>query len=163
MKGFFLNVDRTTADELYSDISPEFLSLVLLEAVTNVIYNPGERHDIPVDDPETYCDNPDSHFEDSIQYLLSVLTDRARNDGILTDEQEYDMDSEQHIVLSYKLGEAMASIENANSMLDLYAIHNELEKTDKGGGLVFTTMHLNGKVFFTIKPKIEDAALLAML
>jgi len=164
MTTFFVCIDADRKDELYSDISEEFLSIVLLEAIINVVKNPNESFDI-IDDPAFYCDHPESEFADSVLYLLDVLTERARQDGVLKDDEAYDENSPEHAVVCYKLSESMAALQAGNNPLDLMMIQQVLENPSNSQHTAFTSYHLKGfskesksRVFFDV----VDNSLFAM-
>lgn len=150
MDVFYIKLDRTAQSELYADISPEFLSFIFIEAIFSIIQN-NAPHAFPVvDDPIHYCDDPDSQFETSVEYLLAVMSDCDKKDGVWSCEEDYQYGSENHTRICTKLGSAIESIQRSNDSAELMMVREVFNQPVYMNQVKFAATHLPDRVFFVL-------------
>lgn len=150
MDVFYIKLDRTAQNELYADISPEFLSFIFIEAIFSIIQN-NAPHAFPVvDDPIHYCDDPDSQFETSVEYLLAVMSDCDKKDGVWSCEEDYQYGSENHTRICAKLCSAIESIQHANDSAELMMVREVFNQPAYMNQVKFAATHLPDRVFFVL-------------
>jgi hypothetical protein len=153
MATFILKIDPETREELYSDIALEFLDLIYIEGIFTIIQMTAPHEWPIVDDPLYYCDDPESQFETSVEYLLGILHENNRDDGIElpgTELREYSPDYQE--VIATKLGTAVDSLRNNNEVHEIMAIKSVLELPEYTKRFKFSTIHLADRVVFNIHP-----------
>jgi hypothetical protein len=150
MDVFYVKLDRAAQSELYADISPEFLAFIFIEAIFSIIQN-NAPHKFPiVDDPVYYCDDPDSQFETSVEYLLAVMADCDKKDGVYVSEEDYQHGSENHTRICTKLGSAIESIQHSNCSAELMVIRELFNQPAYMNQVKFSATHLPDRVFFAL-------------
>lgn len=153
MKCFVLNLRKDTREELYNDIAVDFLNFLLIEAIFNAnqLSSPQSLLDV-----EYSLEDPDSQFETSVEYLLKVLQESYKNGPpeLIPCEEDFEINSEIHDLISVRLGLAMESIQSANCPITLKAIGDLFLEPEFKHSFKFNAVHTSGvknpTVTFTI-------------
>ena len=150
---FVIKVDPQVREELYSDIALEFLDLIFIEGLF-VVIQMTKPFEWPIsDDPLYYCDDPESQFESSVEYLLSILHDKNKEDGVqLPGEEFVEYCPQYREAICIKLGMIVDSIRDFNDISEVMAIKSVLEQPEFSKRFEHASMHLSDRVMFTIYP-----------
>lgn len=151
MKNIVLHLNPATREELYSDIHPDFLAFVLMEAVCNVVGNIPvalEMHAV-VDDTTEYLDDPDCNLAASCEYLKEVMVRWDAGDGVQVTSPGYDINAYM-TEISVKLATAVESIAQFNDPLVLASLGEFFMTPGVKEKVNFSTFHLGNVVMFMI-------------
>lgn len=156
MKSVNLKIDLETRDEIYADEAHAFfLDFVFLEAVALVVKDFIGDQDKVLEantDPNYYINDPECEISSSIEYLLEVLKEYDRADGVDVDSESYTLE-EFHGMVSDKLSLAISSITTANSAGELMGIYNIIQDPRYLQGMTVKGTHLDGTIVYFIEPK----------
>ena len=154
MNAFILLLDPVTRDELYSDADITFIELILIEALVNIIQvmiNPSDL--LPNEDGLT-CDDPEAGFLWSVDYLLHVIQETNKKEGVVISEEDVSYNSEFYDMVSTRLGMAIESIRAANCLTQLSALRDLFVDQAMGKDFRYKASHLGTRVVFTITPEL---------
>lgn len=156
MKSVNLKIDKETRDSIYADEAHAFfLDFVFLEAVGVVVKDFIGDQDKVLEantDPNYYINDPECEVSSSIEYLLDVLKEYDRADGVDVNSDSYCL-GEFHGMVSDKLSLAISSITVANTAGELMGIYNVLQDPMYAHGMTVKGTHLDGTIVYFIEPK----------
>jgi hypothetical protein len=151
MKSIIVKLNPSTQEELYSDISPDLLAFILLEAVINVVNElpvPARAKTLDEQVAEA-MDDTDTQLMVSVENLVTILIEHDEKNGVDTNAPQYNIDEfNEHV--SQKLFAAMESIGTVNDVADLATISAVLNSPELVNNMSFTATHLGDKVLFTL-------------
>ena len=165
MKTFILKLDPVTLDELYDDISPDFLAFILVEAIFNLVQFDTPPTEMTPEDVLYHCDDPDSQFESSVELLLEILK-RDSGEDVDGEALETCYNSEYYDMVATKLAHCMDSVRTANDFSELTAIGFLFQSPEYSSSFKFTSTHIKNQVIFCLSGGSEapmDAALKDLL
>lgn len=168
MYNFIVKLDPETREELYSDASDAFMGFLLIEALLNIIVAGKPGCLSVIDKMENLGDdNFVSQYDTSIDYLLEVNEDMNKKCGIELGEDDYSFNSDCHDTISFKLSEAIESLEDANGISGIMVLKEVFEDPQVVQGFRFTALHFPDRVAFCVIPSMGEtegmAASLAQL
>lgn len=148
MQTFILKLDPALKDELYSDVPIDFLGYVFIEAVFNLVQTPSP---VAVGEVDYHPNDPDSAFETSVEYLLSIL-EKFFPEDVHPEDDENDviLSLENHAWLGQTLSTAINSINNTNDFLWLTTVSELLLSPEYRTSYSFGAKHLENQVIFSI-------------
>lgn len=148
MKTFILKLDPQLREELYTDISENFIGYVLIEAIFNIIQAPSP---FALEDVDYHPNDPDSTFETSVEYLLNIL-EKFFPEDVMLDEEEDDMlaSLDHHTWIGQTLSTAINCVNNANDYLTLFSVSGLLLSPEYMESYNFGARHLDTQVIFSI-------------
>lgn len=156
MKSVNLKIDPETRDDIYADEAHVyFLDFLFLEAVGVVVKDfMGDQDKVleAISDPNYYINDPECEISSSIEYLLDVLKEYDRADGVDVNSDTYSL-NEFHGMVSDKLSLAISSITVANTAGELMAIYNVLQDPIYTQGMTVKGTHLDNLICLFIAPK----------
>lgn len=154
MDTFQLNLASELNQELLSDISPEFLGFVLIEALQLTVNEFFRDNDIvvPVDDGVYRCDDPDSDYDNAVNHLLAVLTETDKTNGVLEEGEFHEYNTQHHEQICEKLNQGLMVIRNENGITELAAIRDLLSEDAYRNGYSFSVSFYPERAVFGIVP-----------
>ena len=141
MQSFTIKLDPATKEELTSDLSTDFVLLLLMEAVLNST------------DPISEDNDQDEMFEDSVTLLMSLLEEDETGDCSTEGRDSPELNE----LVSDKLSFAIASIKKHNKEGDLIVICEALKKRGETGGIDYSTTFVGDTVVFCVATNKEVA------
>lgn len=163
VKSLVFRLDPYTRDELYADVSEEFLNFIFLEAIFNTVADYTTNPEIAFvagDDPFFNRNDPDCVYQASLELLMDVLKEFDKRDGEDVDGPEYVEGLQEHYqAVADKLSLAMSSIATANEPLDFMMFHKLLGDPNMTKSLSVNGKHWGNTVvlLFTGFPEKLDA------
>lgn len=156
MKSIIINLGDSVRDEIYSDMSEDFVAFIIMEAIFNVVRdipNAVKLYTLVVDTPEEYADDPDTNLMVSMDLLTEVMKSMDATSGVDTDAPDYHKNlSEMISMVSAKLCLAAEAITVNNDITTLMAINDTLNAPEFNKKLNFSTTHLGERVMFLLTP-----------
>lgn len=160
MKSLTINLNPATREELYADVSPDFLAFILMEALFNVV------KDLPnamavympvVDDPEVYMDDPESNVMASLEFLMEVMKEMDAKTGVDVTDEVYlnDIATVHTAWVTTKLCLAIETVSQFNDLATLMVLGDMLRLPEFMAKLNFSTTHLGDKVMFMLSGVID--------
>jgi hypothetical protein len=152
MHNFVVRLDHAAKEELYSDISDEFMGFILIEAIMIILAagKPGAMNTL--DDQERIQEYPEHQFDVSIDYLLEVIEQINVECGVFLPKEEYECNSDIHGRICTKLADAIEIIEAKNDIGETLALRFVFEDPLVAQGFKFVAMHYPDRVAFCIIP-----------
>lgn len=159
MEFLIVKLDPDTREELYSDINPNLVDFILLEAITlagkEMINNPEAMLEAAGD--EVYhLNDPEIDMEDSIRAILDVMVETDKLAGIDTTADSYDIE-EKYPFVSEKLVLALSSITFANKVGEVIMFHNVVSNPKFAQGVHVKGTHLGNVATLSLTPLAEAA------
>lgn len=155
MKSLILQLDPDTRADLYADAHEHFLDFVLLEAlvvtVDDLINDPNKMAEA-CEDPNFYLNDPDTQIASSIEFLLDVLKECDKADGVDVDSPNYCL-QEFHSDVADRLSLAISSITAVNKAGLLLSYHHELNNPEYLHGMTVKGTHLGNTVVLMVSGK----------
>ena len=156
MDTFILKLKPELTEELFADISSEFLSFVIIEALFNIVQcDTVAGNSSIVDDPIFYCDDPDRPFDDSVAHLLQVMADQDKMSGVVLPGEFYEYNSEFHEQICNRLSKAIDVIRDSNDYCELFMIRQVFRKPEYQTQLNFATTYYSGRVVFSLSSPLS--------
>lgn len=160
MKSLTINLNPATREELYADVSPDFLAFILMEALFNVVKdlpNAMSLYMPVVDDPETYADDPDSNVMASLEFLMEVMKEMDAKTGVDVTDSLYltDIATVHTSWVTTKLCMAIESVSQFNDLAVLMVLGDLLRLPEYVAKLNFSTTHLGDTVLFVLSGALD--------
>lgn len=158
MKSIIISLGDSSRDEIYSDMSEDFVAFIIMEAIFNVVRdipNAIKNYTLVIDTPEEYADDPDTNLMISVDVLTDVMKTMDAASGVDTEDPEYLGNlSEMISLVSAKLCLTAEAITLNNDVASLMAINDMLSMPEFSTNLNFSTTHLGDRVMFMLKPDV---------
>lgn len=159
MYNFIVKLDPETREELYSDASEAFMGFLLIEALLNIIVAgvPGCLETLDRMESLSREEHFASQYDTSVDYLLEINKDLNEQCGIYLTEEDCCFNSDAHDAISFKLSEAIESIEARNDLGEILVLKEVFEDPHVVEGFKFTAMHFRDRVAFCLVPVPKSA------
>lgn len=159
MEFIIVKLDPDTRDELYSDINPNLVDFLMLEAITlagkEMLNNPDAMLEAAGDDVY-HLNDPDIDMDGAIRAIIDVMAEADKVAGIERSDIHEDEDTYQFI--SDKLVLALSSITFANKVGEVIMFHNTVSNPKFAHGVHVKGTHLGNVATLSLTPLAQVPA-----
>lgn len=141
MHNFVVKVDPATREELYSDVSNDFVGFLVIEAIMNVLVAQAPDAVSVLENAERITEFSENQLDTSAEYMLEVAQTLDKANGITIDSANYDYNSDNHEMAVQRLNLAIHSIEAANDISVILGLSNIFTDPSIVSGFHFNAIH----------------------
>lgn len=141
MHNFVVKIDPNTREELYSDVSNDFVGFLVIEAIMNVLVAAAPDAVSVLESIERVNEFPENQLDVSAEYMLEVAKSLDQANGITIDDANYGYNSDNHEMAVSRLNLAIHSIEAVNDISVILGLSSVFNDPSIVSGFHFNAIH----------------------
>jgi len=157
MHNFVVKIDPSTQEELYSDVSNDFVGFLVIEAIMNILVAAAPDAVSVLESAEFVNEYPENQLDTSAEYMLEVTKSLDQANGITIDEANYGYNSDNHEMAVSRLNLAIHSIEAANDISTILGLGSVFTDPAIVSGFHFNAIHGKGCIVYCLYGHAESA------
>lgn len=157
MHNFVVKIDPATQEELYSDVSNDFVGFLVIEAIMNILVAAAPDAVSTLESAEFVNEYPENQLDTSAEYMLEVTKSLDQANGITIDNANYDYNSDNHELAVSRLNLAIHSIEAANDISTILGLSGIFSDPSIVSGFHFNAIHGKGCIVYCLYSHQETA------
>ena len=156
MHNFVVKLDPTTLEELYSDVSNDFVGFLVIEAIMNILVAAAPDAVSVLESAEFVNEYPENQLDTSAEYMLEVSQSLDKACGITIDSANYDYNSDNHELAVSRLNLAIHSIEAANDISVILGLSSVFFDPSIVSGFHFNAIHGKSCIVYCLYGHAEN-------